>query len=969
MFININIHSHYSLLNSSISLQQIIDYSLHNKIEYACLSDINNMYACIEFYDLAKKNNLKPIIGLEFDYNKTRLVAYAINYQGYLKLIDWSSSVMMNQDFFVKTSDLENIILIAKTPGIEFDHYNFYQSYDQTKLNAIAVKSVHYLQSKDEKIYKTLLALKNNKKLSDYNDISFDAKLLNQDEATEIFSSNAINNLNKILKQIDLEILNLPSNIPVYDSKNKTTSREILTQLCVEGLIKRLNSKDGKLPINYLQRLKYELEIISEKSFDDYFLIVYDFINFAKYNNIIVGPGRGSAAGSLVAYALYITDIDPILHKLVFERFLNPTRKSMPDIDTDIMDARRDEVINYIFDKYTNDNVSYIVTFQHIKAKMAIRDVGRVLGIDLKVVDKIAKMVDSTYEGTLLELVNSDKKLQKEYQFHEELFEIANSLINFPRQVGTHAAGIILSKDKLRSIIPIQKGIDERPLSQYSMDYLERFGLIKIDLLGLKNLTIIQNVIKRIKKTTNKHIDLAEIDLNDQNVFYDLTQGKTNGIFQLESPGMRNVLMRLKPKTLEDISIVSAIYRPGAQKSIDEFLINKSKPETVSYLNQEIKEILESTYGIIIYQEQVMEIVQKVASFNAAESDNFRRAISKKDEEVILGLKKNFILGAEKNNYSQTIANDIFNYVLRFASYGFNHSHSIAYSYISYFLAYLKHYYPLEFFSVLLTQNASSVAKIKEYVNEIKEYNILMVGPNLIKSNEDFSISVKNNIIYFGFKIIKGFGTELIKKIKLAKESPMNTFEEAIIALKNANISLKNIEILIKIGAFDHFGFNRLFLINNLEEIYNNSLIGDFFDRNYVGLEYANDMQINERYEHDEEEYLGFKLKMLTQDSTMISIINELKKDNIHLSGIADINENSDVDILIKIISVEESLTKKGTKIFFVIGVVNDIEIKLTIFHNNEKLIKKIEINHWYVISVSKFLSFKVISDIKKKVG
>jgi DNA polymerase-3 subunit alpha len=460
------------------------------------------------------------------------------------------------------------------------------------------------------------------------------------------------------------------------------SSKILLQTKCRDGLKQRLNSSSA--PSSYIERLKKELGIIDQMHFNDYFLVVQDYVNFAKRNGILVGPGRGSAAGSLVAYVLGITDIDPIEHDLIFERFLNPSRQTLPDIDIDFMDNRRNEIIEYLYERYGASHVAHIVTFQRIKAKMSIRDAGRVLGIDLPIVNNISKLISMEYDLDLKGAIADNKQIASFANKYEELFDIANKLLNLPRQVGLHAAGVIITGTQTDDVIPTQGSTDGINSTQYSMEYLEPLGLIKMDILGLVNLTTINETLKLIKKNYSIDIDLSKIDLHDKTVFTQLTKGDTVGIFQLESPGMRKLIVKIKPTSIEDISITSALFRPGPQKNIPDYLKNKADPQSINYLNNDFKEVLASTYNIIIYQEQVIEIVQRVAGFTLAEADLFRRAISKKNADKLGQLKKQFITGGIKNQYSESELNKIFDFIYEFANYGFNHSHSLAYSYVSY---------------------------------------------------------------------------------------------------------------------------------------------------------------------------------------------------------------------------------------------------------------------------------------------
>jgi DNA polymerase-3 subunit alpha len=599
----------------------------------------------------------------------------------------------------------------------------------------------------------------------------------------------------------------------------------LLQTKCRDGLKLRLNSSDASA--KYIDRLKKELEIIDQMHFNDYFLVVQDYVNFAKRSGILVGPGRGSAAGSLVSYVLGITDIDPIEHNLIFERFLNPERVTMPDIDIDFMDNRRNEIIEYLFNKYGVQRVAHILTFQRMKAKMAIRDAGRILGIELPIINNISKLISYEYDLDLTRAIKENKQVAALATKYEDLFDIAQKFLNYPRQVGLHAAGVVITNNNLDEVLPIQSSTDGMNSTQYSMEYLEPLGLIKMDILGLVNLTTINETLKLIKKKHSIDIDLSKINLKDKAVFDQLTKGDTIGIFQLESPGMRNLIIKIKPKSIEDISITSALFRPGPQKNIPDYLKNKANPEAIQYLNNDFKEVLASTYNIIIYQEQVIQIVQKVANFTLAEADLFRRAISKKNAIKLSQLKEQFIVGGLKNKYSVEELNKIFDFVYEFANYGFNHSHSLAYSYISYWMAYLKVHYPLEYFTILLSTSENSADKVALYVQSARAIGINVLPPSINESEYSFRIDGKKIII--GFNAIRGVGHETITKIINARDTlkskKFTSYTQAITTLANYGVGIKAVESLVKVGGFDDLLENksRYYLLTNLTEIYEKS--------------------------------------------------------------------------------------------------------------------------------------------------
>jgi DNA polymerase-3 subunit alpha len=668
---------------SSISVDDIINHALKNKQTHVCLVDINNMYGCIEFYNKAKAAKLHPIIGLQITYQNEKVVLIAKNNDGYHNLIKISSRVMCNETYDLNDYASGLAIIVDNLDNFKWlKHKNDVYSSDSHGTNPLALQECYFEQPSDLKYVKALMAIANDSKITEYeNNHEFDERyMLSESQANKKFSTQALDNLDNLIKSCTWDITSNVINFIKYDPK--VNSKILLQTKCKEGLKQRLNSNDA--PEAYIDRLIKELQIIDQMHFNDYFLVVQDYVNFAKRNGILVGPGRGSAAGSLVSYVLGITDIDPIAYDLIFERFLNPSRATMPDIDIDFMDNRRNEVVDYLFERYKNDHVAQITTFQRMKAKMAIRDAGRVLGLELPIINNISKAISAELDLDFKEEVVSNKNIKAYADKYPELFDLATKFVNYPRQIGLHAAGVVISGTKLDEVIPVQSSTNNAIATQYSMEYLEPLGLIKMDILGLVNLTTINETLKLIKKNHSADINLSKIKLDDKKVFDSLTKGDTVGIFQLESPGMRNLIIKIKPKSIEDISITSALFRPGPQKNIPTYLANKANPTSIKYLNDDFKQVLAPTYNIIIYQEQVIEIVKRVANFSLADADSFRRAISKKNADKLMKLNEQFIAGAVKNKYTKVEAEKIFEYIFEFANYGFNHSHSLAYSYISY---------------------------------------------------------------------------------------------------------------------------------------------------------------------------------------------------------------------------------------------------------------------------------------------
>ena len=723
----------------------------------------------------------------------------------------------------------------------------------------------------------------------------------------------------------------------------------------------------------YLERIDYELSSINDMGFDNYFLIVQDFIQEAKNRNILVGPGRGSSAGSLVAYVLGITAIDSIKYGLVFERFLNPGRISMPDIDTDIMDSRRDEIINYLFEKYGYDHVAHIVTFQRIKSKMAIRDIGRILKIDLKIINKITKLIPVDYDENLESAINNIKELNEYAEVYSDLFNISKKIIGCPRQTGLHAAGIVLSKKSLNQIVPIQFGVNNEIVTQFSMEYLEDLGLIKMDLLGLTNLTTIYSILKLIAFLHNIEIDLYKLNLNDQDVFLDATKGNTLGIFQLESIGMTSVVKQMKPKSIEDISLCSALFRPGPMQNIGSFIARRNGQEKITYIDERTKSILTSTYGIIVYQEQVISMVQNIAGFSTSEADIFRRIISKKQGSELEEFKKKFYTQAKKNNYSEQELDKIYNYIYTFANYGFNHSHSFAYSLISYWLLWLKHYYPVEFMVTLLTSFEGNMSKTEIYVNECQRLNISVLRPDINYSMKNFSL--KGNKILFGFNSIKGIGEETSKKIIRIRENQKNkkfiSYIDAVKALASNGIGQSTLETLIYAGCFSSFKESRIYMLENLSEIISvsNTLKNDgtfLFEPKLKDIK-DDDSKIN-FYLEKEIELIGVNFNK--KENVVVSENDLTKFSYYKLKNFNEINSNDDfVNSLVIIKSVKLKKMKNGRDMAFIKAIdANNESQDLACFNGEIFLKDKLLVDQKYIVTLKIASRGNQLVKIKEKI-
>lgn len=953
MFINLNVHSYYSLLMSSISIDDIINFAVKNNQKYVSLIDINTMYGTVEFYHKAIKNNLIPIIGLQVEYKNEKVVLIAKNNNGYKKLIKISSLIMTQQelvledhinDLFVIVEDINNSSWLTPNENCF--------SFNQQKQRPIAIRESFYENKEDVEYVKVLKAISNGLTFDQIkDDDSFNDKwMFSNQEAEQTFNKESLNNLDKLITSCQWTLDFYKERHLVKFDKNHN-SKVLLESMCAEGLKKRLNSNEA--PVKYIERLTKELQIIDQMGFNDYFLVVQDYVGFAKSNGILVGPGRGSAAGSLVAYTLGITEIDPIQNDLIFERFLNPERQTMPDIDIDFMDDRRNEVIEYIYNKYSSNNVAHILTFQRMKSKMALRDVCRVFEFDLKLVSLITKEFTMDFDLDIDGAITKNKKIAEYSNKYPQLFKIAKKLLNFPRQIGQHAAGVIISDKPLDEIIPIQLSTDNIYSTQYSMEYLESFGLIKMDILGLVNLSTINQCLNLIEKTKGIKINLEKIPLDDQKVFYELSIGNTSGIFQLESPGMRNLIIKIKPKNIEDISITSALFRPGPQKNIPTYLKNKAEPDKIKYLNDDFKKALSSTYNIIIYQEQVIDIVCRVAKFSLAEADLFRRAISKKDSHKLHDLREQFIAGGLKNNYTKEKLEQIFDYIYEFANYGFNHSHSLAYSYVSYWMAYLKIHYPIQYFTTLLSSNDNSADKISTYVNEARKNGIEVCQPSIQYSH--FNFSIKKSKIVFGFNAIKGIGRETIHKILTIRKSQENyefkNLFDAIGKLANNSIGQKTIEILVKAGCFDCFlekDQTRMYILENLTELFKASRLmkpnGEFIISPNIKDVKTTPEQLIE-LEDDQFSLLGVSFS----EHPIIKIKNEFNG-NETIVSLADafINESGYSYCIVFLNSFREITTKTGLPMAFVKledeSKVSDAVIFPNVYTKCKPIIKKGEV-------------------------
>ena len=690
----------------------------------------------------------------------------------------------------------------------------------ETGIDLVATNDVHYTMAEDAEPHDVLLCLQTQKKLSDENRMRYEGGqyyVKSPEEMARLFpyALEALENTHKIAERCHVEIEFGVTKLPKYDVPDGLTSWEYLNKLCYEGLEQRYHPVTEELK----KRLDYELSTIKNMGYVDYFLIVWDFIKYARDNDIMVGPGRGSAAGSLVAYTLGITQLDPIRYDLLFERFLNPERVSMPDIDVDFCFERRQEVIDYVRRKYGDDCVVQIVTFGTLAARGVIRDVGRVLDMPYAQVDTIAKMIPQELNITIDKALGMNPELRKAYEEQDDihrLIDLAKRLEGLPRHTSMHAAGVVISQKDVSEYVPLSRAQDGSIVTQFTMTTLEELGLLKMDFLGLRTLTVIQNAVKMVEKSTGMLLDMQEIDYNDKKVLDSLGTGRTDGVFQLESAGMKSFMKELKPQSLEDVIAGISLYRPGPMDFIPQYIRGKNRPDTIRYDCPQMEPILKPTYGCIVYQEQVMQIVRELAGYTLGRSDLVRRAMSKKKASVMAKERQNFVYGnAEEgvpgciaNGISEEIANKIYDEMTDFAKYAFNKSHAAAYAVVSYQTADLKYYYPVEFMAALMTSVVEMPNKVAEYISVCRQMGIRILPPDI--NHGVYGFSVDNGAIRYALSAIKSIGRPVIEGIVREREehgeyTSLKTFIERNIDQINKRV----VENLIKAGALDCLEGNR----------------------------------------------------------------------------------------------------------------------------------------------------------------
>ena len=859
------VRSCYTLLDSTIRIPELVSTAKKYGYQSVALTDHHVMHGVARFLHECKKEGIHPIIGLEVDVfyheQKVPFLLLAKNNKGYTNLIKLSSILCDGREYATYEELLQycehNFLIVYGEGGYfdtelisedrtgitqklaqmksEFPSFDIAISYEETSLwrsknallkalanaqgiHTVAVNKIYYLGQKDYETLKVLSAIKQGTTLRDKNVTPITGRyFLSIPEMEKIYDTDDLQRADEIASECHCDGNLEKTGIPVYPLKDGITAEQYLPQLCLAGLKKRLN---GDLKPVYVERLKHELQVIHQMGFEDYFLIVYDFIRYGRQKGIYIGPGRGSAAGSLVAYCLGITMVDPLQYNLLFERFLNAERVSMPDIDTDIPDIHRQEIIDYVYQKYGEQHIANIITFDTLAARAVLRDVGKAMDISKREIDMIVGLIPQTPKITLEKAYEQKEKLRVLLNASPQLmnyFNMAKQIEGLPKNKSIHAAGIVMSGKPIEEIIPTIQMSEGMKTTQFVGNYLEERGLIKMDFLGLKNLTTIDEIVQMIHKN-NPDFHILSIPLNDARTYRLFAQADTIGVFQFESDGMRNLLRKMKPNCFEDIIAALALFRPGPKDQINVYLEGRKNPSSVVYPSKELEPILKETYGVTIYQEQVMLMAQIAAKFSLVKADILRKAISKKNEEELAGLRQEYVRGCKENGYSDQMASDLFDLAEKFAGYGFNKSHAVAYGLVAYQLAYLKANYPLEFYTSILNSVIGDSTKTAIYITECRRKHISIEAPDVNRSTDIYYHNGKSIIL--PLSIIKDVGTLAARTIldERTKSGNFSDYFDFVARVVLRKINRTQLERLISAGALDEFDLGRTTMLNTLDD-------------------------------------------------------------------------------------------------------------------------------------------------------
>lgn len=983
MTIHLHARSSYSLLSSTLTVKQLVQKEKDLDFSAIALTDKNVMHGAFEFYKMCQNYAIKPIFGLEIDCEIKEVIypflLLAKNNDGYKNLMK-CSSLICSSKLSITLEELsryaENNIVVAYGEGGIFesslinedkkecsaqidvlkDVFNeFYiaismndasfwkikntmlkECAKKSGIKTISLSKIMYCNEEDANLYKVVSGIRLSKTINDRSLPTLQGRYIRSNQEMDQLYDAEDNEMTEVIaKQCNVDFTYEKTSLPKFITPNGINSKNYLTQLCVAGLKKRLSNQS--ISSSYTQRLKYELNVITTMNFEDYFLIVWDFIRFARKSGIYIGPGRGSAAGSLVAYCLGITHVDPIQYNLLFERFLNPERISMPDIDTDFPDDRRDEVIQYVYEKYGKEHAARIITFGTLGAKQVLRDVGRVLEIPLREVDMICKAVPFSPKMTLQRALKESQHFKQMIEAdtrYTNMLQIALKLEGLPRHASTHAAGVVLSALPLNDVIPTIQIEQDMVSTQFTMEYLEELGLIKMDFLGLRNLTTIDDIVKMVQ-VNDPNFNIYQISMTDKKTYDLIKKVDTVGVFQLESDGMKNLIRQMNPYQFNDIVATIALFRPGPMENIPLYLKARENSNNVHYIHPDLENILKDTYGVMIYQEQIMQTAQIMAGFTLGKADILRKAMSKKKEKDLKLLEKDFIDGCLSKGHSHELAHQLFDLVLKFAGYGFNKAHSVAYGLIAYQLAYLKANYPYEFYCALLNSVVGSDSKTAEYMDECRRRSINVLPPSINKSAASYLLSDEG--IRFPLLAIKNIGFSAIQEI-LSERSlgEFTDYYDFVARIMVRKVNKKMIECLIDAGALDEFQMNRRSMRASLDEAISYAdLVRIEIDgqtRIDLGL-VSKPIMISVKEDQvekseREKEVLGFYLGSHP-------IIQIKKKYDINVEPLVKVRKQVGyVKGFCCVQKVKQHRTKKGDLMAFVLGVDETSEMDLVIMPN-----------------------------------
>lgn len=986
-FVNLFVKTEYSMLDSTCAISRLVETAKKNGCTALAMTDNGNMHGAIKFYESCIENKIKPIIGLNVRYRyndlESNILLYALNNVGYQNLMKISSRMKI-QGGYVEIEYLQktNLGIVGVIPSRYsfiynnfenqsrwvLDHYHMLKNiytylylgvgkdtkyeidkYEKIKVFAaensikmVALHEVAAVSAEELEALKVLRTIKNSKYIED----NVNYHILNNKDYLRMFGDHPelISNTMEIAQMCNIYIHFGEYLTPSYS--NEIDTEKYLVALCQKGLEKRLSERkivNPKLIERYFKRLSYELQIIHKMGFDDYFLIVWDYVKYAKKQDIYVGPGRGSAPASLVSYCLGITDIDPIKHQLLFERFLNLERATMPDIDIDFPDDRRDEVIKYVGQKYGKERVAHIVTFGCFASRSAIRDVSKILKLNDTRLKEILKCVNKDPYTSLKKIYDQSEKLQElchNYDDIQKVVKIAMQIEGLPRNTSTHAAGIVMTKEELVNYTPLDIGLDDIYQTQYEAIDLEKLGLLKNDFLGLRNLTNIKNCIDSIKKENPNFVMPKEY--NDEKTFRMIASGDTMGVFQLESSGIRKVLRDLKVSSFEDITSAIALYRPGPMDIIPNFIKRKFGEEVVSYPHPDLEPILKNTYGTIVYQDQIMLIAWRFAGYSLGQADILRRAVSKKKKEILEAERINFVESSIKQGYTKDVAEEIYDYIVKFANYGFNKAHSVAYAVVAYETAYLKANYPEHYFSSLMSSVIGSDSMMTEYIDEVRKLDIGVLPPSINQSTDIF-IS-KNHQIIYPLTGIMGLGGIKTKELLVERQKGyFSSFEDFVVRTKNI-ISASLLENIIYSGALDCFGLTKKAMVNTYKSILSKTQYSFINQLELLTTDYEDDEFAYGYLLEKEKEILGLNIKY----NFMFQYQHLYRNPNLH--KIKEAKTTGYAKILGVVKKIKEIKTSNGENMAFCTVYDDSDAIEVTLFPKQYERLVNLTIGQVYEI-------------------